>query len=109
MSDEIMDLDDTLDEDDSSNLITLTDEDGTEQTFEIIDVLEEGDVQYFACVPVFDSEEDSLEDDGDLVILKEVVEDGEEFLATIDDDEEFDKISGIFMERLEEYYEFTEE
>ena len=47
-----------------------------------------------------------LNSDGSLIILKTIVEDGEEILATIDDDEEFDKVSEIFMSRLSDLYDF---
>ena len=49
------------------------------------------------------------DDDGQLVILKVVEEDGAEFLEPIEDDEEFEEISEIFIDRLEELYDFEEQ
>ena len=46
------------------------------------------------------------EDGTELVILKVVEDNGEEFLEPIEDDDEFEEISEIFMDRLEEYYDF---
>ena len=49
------------------------------------------------------------EDSGELVILKVVTVDGEEFLETIEDEDEMDEIAVIFMERLEEDYDVSDE
>ncbi|MEF9852632.1 MAG: DUF1292 domain-containing protein [Hydrogenoanaerobacterium sp.] len=90
------------------DILTLQDDEGTDHDFEILDTYEEEDDRYMALVPVED--EEALESDsGELVILKVQAEGEEEFLAAIEDEAEFDKISAIFMERLEEYYDFTEE
>ena len=45
-------------------------------------------------------DDDFLNADCDLVILKSIEEDGEEILASIDDDDEFDKVSAFFLERM---------
>lgn len=91
-------------------LLTLSDEDGNEQEFEIIDSLELGDDFYYALVPIL-SDESIETDDGDLVILKVITEEesGDEILATIDDDDEYDKVAGIFADKLSEFYEIDEE
>ena len=47
----------------------------------------------------------SLEDDGDLVILKSEMVDGEEMMASIDDDEEYEKVGALFLERLDNMFE----
>ena len=90
------------------DILTLQDDEGVDHDFEVLDTYEEEDDRYMALVPVED--EEALEsDDGELVILKIQAEGDEEFLVAIEDEAEFDKISAIFMERLEEYYDFTEE
>ena len=68
------------------------------------------DERYMALVPVFADPQDSLEDSADLVILKVVPDDesGEELLQTIEDDDEFNRVADLFMERLEDYFEFEE-
>lgn len=90
------------------DLLTLSDEDGNEQEFEIIDSLEIEDDFYYALVPVTD--ESSLEsDDGDLIILKVITEDtGDEILATIEDDAEYDRVAALFADKLSEFYEIDE-
>lgn len=91
------------------DLYTLVDEDGNEQMFELLDALEENDERYFALVPYIADPTEALQDDGDLVILKaQLDENGEEIMATIDDDDEFDRIGGIFMQRIMEMFDDEE-
>ncbi len=87
------------------DLYTLMDEEGNEQTFELLDAAEVDGQRYFALVPYFDDPDDLLQDDGDLVILRSEIVDGEEMMASIDDDEEYDRIGSMFLERLEEMFE----
>lgn len=91
--------------DSESNLITLTDESGKEQTFEIVDTYEENDEKYYALLPYT---EDYAEDESDeLLVLKvEFDENGEEDgLLTIDNDGEYERIGNIFIERLNSMYD----
>lgn len=88
------------------DLYTLEDENGVEQTFEMLDALETEDGQrYFALVPYAENPEDALEGSDDLVILKSEMNGDEEMLVSIDDDEEFDRIGQIFLKRIEEMFE----
>ncbi|MBQ2756421.1 MAG: DUF1292 domain-containing protein [Oscillospiraceae bacterium] len=90
------------------DILSLVDEDGVEHEFEVVDTLDKDDNTYLALIPVVD--ENNIGDaDGELVILKVLEEDGEEFLIAIEDDDEFDDVSDIFMDRLEDMYEFEEE
>ena len=81
--------------DDGMDIVTLTDEDGVETDFQIIDVREKDGVTYYALTPI---DENGGDDDSmDFVILKaEVDENGEEILVTIDDDDEFDEVADLF-------------
>ncbi len=97
MSEENMEL--------NPDIYTLVDEEGTEQAFELLDVLEIDDQRYFALIPYFETAEESLDDDGDLVVLKSEIVDGEEMMASIDDDDEYEKIGNIFLERLSDIFE----
>ena len=83
------------------NFITITDEDGNDIELEYVDTLEHNGTTYMAFFPTTDTEEEaeSAQDFG-LVILKSVVENGEEFLVTIDDEEEIDKVYDLFMEQI---------
>jgi uncharacterized protein YrzB (UPF0473 family) len=89
------------------DLLTLVDDEGQEHEFEIIDTLEHGEEHYIALVASYDDPEEQLQDDGELVILKSVFDGDEEFLEAIEDEAEFDEIAAIFMERLQDDYEFT--
>lgn len=96
------------DEDFEPELLTLTDDDGKEYTFEILDEIEENGQYYIALVPSFDTPEDILNTDGELVILKEVFEGDETFYDDITNEKELEKISSIFVSRLQDYYEIVE-
>ena len=47
----------------------------------------------------------SLEESYELIIMKIEVEDGEEYLVTLDDEDEIAEMFQIFSERLEETFE----
>ena len=90
----------------TADLYTLVDEEGVEQTFEMIDCMDVDDERYYALVPYYDDPTKELEADTELVILKsEEDENGEEILASIDSDEEYEKIGGMFLARLNEMYD----
>jgi len=89
---------------DEANLYTLVDEDGVEQTFEMLDTMDLDGKQYFALTPVYDNPEDQLDDSGELVILVAEEVDGEQFMASIDDDEEYERVGNIFLDRLNNLY-----
>ena len=82
-------------------LFELIDQDGNKKQFELIDAAEIRGEQYYAMLPAIE-DDDYLNADCDLVILKSIDEDGEEILASIDDDDEFEVVSAFFLERMEE-------
>ena len=84
------------------DFITITDEDGNDIELELVDALEHNGQTYMAFFPAV--EEDSEEDGEEygLVILKSIMENGEELLSTLDSDEELDEVYDLFMERLME-------
>jgi len=87
------------------DIFTLIDEEGNEQAFELLDVLEVEDNRYFALIPYYENPEESLEDDGDLIVLKSEIVDGEELMASIEDDEEYERIGALFLERLDKMFD----
>ena len=91
-----------------ADLVTVMDDDGKEHQFELLDAIETDDGRYVALLPVYDDPSESVESDGELIILEVAVENGEEMLVPIEDDEVYDDIADIFMERLEEYYEIEQ-
>ncbi len=92
-------------EDYGNDIVTLVDENGKETEFEIVDSLVTENNEYFALIPT-ETAENVDSDDGELLILKVVEENGEEFLEPIEDDEEYESIAEIFMDRLEDLYDF---
>ena len=82
-------------------LFELIDDQGNKKQFELIDAAEVRGEQYFAMLPAAE-DDDYLNADCDLVILKSIEEDGEEILASIDDDDEFEVVSAFFLERIED-------
>ena len=81
------------------DIVVLTDEEGNETQFEVIDVKEYNGNTYYALIPL---EDDAETDEAvDFVILKaEKDENGEEILVTIDDDDEFERVADFFDDEL---------
>lgn len=84
------------------NFVTLTDDEGNDIELEYVDALEHNGTTYMAFFPVVeeDSEEEENEEEYGLIILKSQMENGEEFLVTIEDEEEIDKVYDLFMEQI---------
>ena len=92
------------------DIITVVDDDGAEHQFEVLDRIETDDDQkYVAIIPFYETPEEMLDDDGELIILRVIETEDENILEPIEDDDEFDEISAIFQERLSEYFDFDEE
>ncbi len=89
------------------NFVTLTDDEGKDIELEYIDALEYNGTTYMAFFPVVEedseeeeNEEEENEEEYGLIILKSQMENGEEFLVTIEDEEEIDKVYDLFMEQI---------
>ena len=93
----------------SPEIFTLTDEDGNEQEFELMDIMEENGTIYYALVPYLEDPEAMIQEDTELVVLKVGEENGEEFLSTIDDDDEYERIGEMFNERINNMLESDNE
>ena len=91
------------------DLYTLEDEEGNEQTFELLDVMEFEGEKYFALTPYYDDPNEQLEDSGEVVILKSEFEGDEEMMVSIDDEAEYDRVGEVFMKRIEEMFDFDDE
>lgn len=81
------------------DLFTLEDEDGNEETFELIDVVKEEDTTYYALIPQ-QSDPENLEEDDYFVILKQDDNDPDGMLVSIEDESELDRLAEIFIQRL---------
>ena len=98
-----------MSEDYGANFISLTDEDGNEFELEHLDTLEYNGELYMAFLPTeaFDEDEEEVADidlddaeESGLIILKVVQVDGEEQLATLEDEAEAEAVYQQFMEAL---------
>ena len=85
-----------LDEDEG--LIELEAEDGNVTRFEFVDKAELNGVVYYALIPEGADDEDTAE----FVVLKEIEEDGETMLSTVDDDDEYTAAGEMFIKRFSE-------
>jgi uncharacterized protein YrzB (UPF0473 family) len=84
------------------NIFTLTDEEGKEQDFELLGSEVVDGTLYVALVPV--GEESDV-----YVILKQTTdENGEDFLVTIEDDEEFDRVADVLEDKLFDEVDYDE-
>ncbi len=96
-------MDDALEMED---IVTVVDDDGTEHVFEELDRIElDNGCRYVALLPVYEDEVALLEDDGDVLILKVLEENGENYLVQIEDEAEFNEVGRIMEDRLIEKYE----
>ncbi len=85
MADEIFETED---------IYTLTDEDGNEMQFSLLGSCEIDGKEYFAMIPLDEGTDEYV------ILKKEVDENGEEMLVTIDDDDEFDRVADLFEDEL---------
>ena len=83
-----------------TDVVSLVDENGNEQAYEIIDGIQIEDNKYVAIIPYYESEDAILNDEGELVVLKVFIDGNEEYLEPIEDENEFALVSKIFEERL---------
>ncbi|WP_288528885.1 DUF1292 domain-containing protein [uncultured Eubacterium sp.] len=88
------------------DLLSVTDEDGNEIVFELLERYETDDDVYVAITEYHDTTEEIVDADYEVIILK-VVEDenGDEFLEEIQDEMEYEQISDILMAKVEEKFD----
>ncbi len=90
------------------DLITLTDDEGKEYNFEVLDAIETDTARYLALLPQYSDPKDMLDDSGELVIVKVKEENGEEYFCEIEDDDEYETVADAFVDRLEDFFEIDE-
>ncbi len=87
-------------------IVSVIDEEGTEHFFEELDTMELDDNEYVALLPVYD--EEVMDEDGELIILKRNYEGDEIYLEPIENDDEFMKVGKMFEERLADMFDFDD-
>ena len=80
-----------------NDFITITDDDGQEIELEHLDTAEFRGGLYMAFLPV-DMDED--DEDFGMIILKVLEEEAEEFLISVDDEDELNAVHELFLARL---------
>jgi UPF0473 protein helmi_02360 len=96
------------------DIISVTDDDGNEILFELLERYENDNGVYVAITEYRDDAEDIVEADYEVIILKVAEENGDEYLEEIEDEVEYNEVSEILMNKIEqqydvEYYDPTEQ
>lgn len=87
-----------------NDFITISDDNGNEFELEVLDTLEHNGFTYMALL----STEETLDEDDGLIILRATVEDGDEYFVTPDTDEELNAVYEMFMDRIFDEEDETE-
>lgn len=83
-------------------VLVLVDEEGVEHEFELLAELEIEDDTYRVLIPLDDLSEDFDDYEAEVVILKVIFDnEGNEMLADIEDDEEWEKVADVWQELVE--------
>ncbi len=89
-----------------TNVITLTDSDGSDVDFEVLDIIPYNDHEYAVLLPV-DDESDSPE--AVILELLEAEEDNEEdMLQGVEDEEILNAVFNLFMEKNAGEFQFEQ-
>ena len=99
-----MDENKNLTPEEEPTILTLHDDEGNEEQFEFLDVIEYQDEQYIVLFPL-------EEEDMEIVILRvEEIEgnDEEEAYVAVEDEAVLDAVYGIFKERFKDEFEFED-
>lgn len=86
------------------NIITLTDEDGSEIDYEFLDLIDYEDKTYVVLLPV-----DENEDNGEVIILEvNEIDDKTEEYASVEDEATLSAVFDIFRERFQDEFNFVD-
>ena len=85
--------------DDSVNTFILTDDEGNEYEFELLDFVDMEETMYAVLVPV---EQEGVEDDMGIVIMETVFENNEPIFTFVEDENIAQKVLNEFAAREEE-------
>ena len=89
-----------------TNVITLTDSDGSDVDFEVLDIIPYNDHEYAVLLPV-DDESDSPE--AVILELLEAEEDNEEdMLQGVEDEKILNAVFNLFMEKNADEFQFEQ-
>ncbi len=97
-----MENNEILENEEEMNVLTLTDENGVEQNFEYLDVIEYEGTEYLFLLPVDDENPEVV-----ILEIEPVDEENENYLA-IEDDQLLETLYGIFKEKFQDYFTFED-
>ncbi len=86
----------------SADLITLIDDEGTEHSFEILDIIENDDGCFYALLP--QAEAKNITEHASYYIFEAIEENGEQVLAEVEDDNLLNKLADSFESHFEDLY-----
>ena len=86
------------------DIISVTDDDGNELLFELLERYETDNDVYVAITKYNETDEDIVDGDYEVITLK-VETDGDEYLVEIEDEMEYEQISDILMQKIEEKFD----
>lgn len=99
------DFDETQNEEEL-NIVTLTDEDGTDKDFEFLDLIDLDDKEYVVLLPVETAEDEA---DGEVIILEvHVLDDENEEYLSIEDADTLNAVFEVFKERFQDEFDFAD-
>lgn len=87
------------------DIISVTDDNGDEILFELLERYENGGNTYVAITEYRDDAEEIVEADYEVLILKVLEDDGNEYLSEIENEDEFNQVSEVLMKMVEEKFE----
>jgi len=85
-----------------SELITITDEDGTAHELEVLGNMEYNGKTYYLFVPANIDELDVNDPDYGYIILEAIMEGDDEVFLSIEDDDELQEVYELFMTLMED-------
>ena len=87
------------------DILSVTDDEGNEILFELLERYETDDDVYVAITRYYDTDEEIVDGDYEVIILKVCEENGEEYLAEIEDEIEYEQVSDILMAMVEKKFD----
>lgn len=87
------------------DIISVTDDNGEEILFELLERYENDGNTYVAITEYRDDAEEIVEADYEVLILKVLEDDGSEYLSEIENEDEFNEVSDVLMKMVEEKFE----
>lgn len=91
------------------DIISVTDDDGNELLFELLERYETDNDVYVAITKYNETDEDIVDGDYEVITLKVETDDNgdeyDEYLVEIEDEMEYEQISDILMQKIEEKFD----